>query len=278
MKSQFHFAVSSAFVCFVLFTLNRGAFADTATESGPENAALTMKLSVVPNATNGKEGYDAGVEIRNVAGREITLLTDWRRDDETGELKDFVEAAISIESYPAIEPWIGGVRQTHRTAPQSEQVLKAGEVLSVRWHTDGRRLKNKVLHPQEIQNPTFPVPGMYAVHATVALPTGGGPVFLRSNEVLVPVGGSRELPRHTYGRFLGGDAEHKTGTIDLGSRHKVKAGDQFLIGYMKTGQWRMTITQVDPESSVGHLEPEPTRRDGSSVTRPSQSALAPRPL
>jgi hypothetical protein len=69
----------------------------------------------------------------------MTLRAGWRNDD-AGDVKDYIEAATSIESVPAVSPWIGGVRKTRRTLPQPEYLLNAGEVLSVRWQTQGRHL------------------------------------------------------------------------------------------------------------------------------------------
>jgi hypothetical protein len=83
---------------------------------------------------------------------------------------------------------MGGVTVGQRKSPQPEQVLKPGETLSVRWRTEGRHLKNRVTNPNEVQNPEFPFPGLYSVHATVHVITSERTVPLRSNEQLVSVG------------------------------------------------------------------------------------------
>src|SRR5205809_419914 len=77
------------------------------------------------------------------------------------------KAAAGIESGRPVAPWIGGVQQGRRTSPQPEHVLEPGEVLTVDWQTEGPRLKNRVTDPIEVQNPRFPFPGLYSVHATV---------------------------------------------------------------------------------------------------------------
>src|SRR5438552_7365745 len=159
-----------------------------APEPGPEDGGLRLRLLVTPRADAGKEGYDVRLDLLNVSQRPITLQAGWQHETDTGDVKDYLEAATSIECVPAIAPWIGGVMQGQRTSLQPQQVLKPGEVLSVNWQTDARRLKNHVTDPNDVQNPTFPFPGPYAVHATVDVGTAERTVPLRSNEQLVPVG------------------------------------------------------------------------------------------
>ena len=228
-------------------------------EPGPENGGLRIRFTVTPAADAGKEGYDMRLDVLNVSKEPITLRAGWTREDEHRDLKGYIEASTGIETYPAIAPWIGGVMQGQRTAPQPEQALKAGEVLTVQWHTAGRRLKNGVTNPNEVQNPTFPTPGLYSVHAKVVIITPQRNVLLRSNEVLVPVGGSREMPKHTFGHLLNADEQAKTGVLGLGALHLIEIGDHFRVagGGFKGNHWRMTITHVQPEYSVGQLEPEP---------------------
>jgi hypothetical protein len=133
-------------------------------------------------------------------------------------------------------------------------VLKAGDVLSVRWQTEGRHLKNRVTNPNEVQNPEFPFPGLYSVHAIVDVIASERTVRLRSNEQLVPVGGSRAMPKYTFGQLWQVDGEKKTATLGLGSLHKIELGDQFEIGYSKGMHWKLTITSVLPRYSSGTLE------------------------
>jgi hypothetical protein len=251
-------------------------------EAGPENGGLRLALSVISRAQDNKtgrnetaankaaadqQGFGVRLDLANVSTGDIKLRAAWTSDTETGDLKDYLDAATSIETYPAIAPWRGGVGVGHRTTPQPEQILKAGEVLTVRWQTDARRLKNRVTDPIQVQNPEFPTPGLYSVHAklTLSFPTGG--VMLRSNEVLVPVGNSRELPKHTYGQLWNVDSDAKVGTLNLGSLHKIQPGDEF-VHLSKIGSWKLTITDVQPDYSVGNLEPLPFPGGAIKETHP----------
>jgi len=221
-------------------------------EPGPEDGGLRMRLVVVPRTDAGKEGYDVRVDLLNTSERAITLRAGWR-NEEMGDLKDYIDAAMSIECVPAVRRWMGGVQMGHRKSPQPEQVLKPGEILPVRWQTDGRHLKNRVTNPNEVQNPEFPFPGLYAVHATVNVITSEGAFALRSNEQLVPVGGSRAMPKSTLGQLLQVEADEKTALLNLGSLQKIEPGDQFEHN-SKGDYWKLTITRVEPNHSVGSLE------------------------
>jgi hypothetical protein len=216
-------------------------------EPGPEENGLCMRLMVQPMPEPDREGFELQLDLLNKSQKDITLRADWRDDGDEGDLKDYIEAATSIECVPAVAPWIGGVRQGQRKAPQPEYVLKRGEVLSLSWKTDRRRLKNRVTDPNKVQNPEFSFPGLYSVHATLNVSTSDGALHLRSNEQMVSVGGSRAMPKHTYGRLI-------SAMLGLGSLHKIEPGDQFEIGNFKAGHWRLTISRVEPESSTGELE------------------------
>ncbi len=259
---------------FVLAALRMSALAEAALpEPGPEAGGLRLRLVIAPRIEAGQEGYAVRVEAVNVAKRAITLRAGWWHETEQGDVKDYIEAATSIESYPAIAPWVGQVMAGHRQSPQPEQVLKAGEMLSVRWQTSGRRLKNRVTDPNAVQNPEFAAPGLYSVHAMVTILTGDGAVLLRSNEQLVSFGGSRENPKHTFGKLWRADENTKTAMLGLGSLHKIERGDQFLIRTGMLDFWKLTITEVSPESSTGRLEPEPWR----GRERPAAERLPPFP-
>jgi hypothetical protein len=222
-------------------------------EPGPEDYGLRFRLLVKPRAASTEEGYDVQVDLLNTSKQAVTLQARWREDD-AGDLRNYIDAAASIECVPAVAPWVGGVREGQRKEPQPEYILNAGEILSVRWTTEGRHLKNRVTNPNEVQNPEFPFPGLYSVHATINVFTGERTVRLRSNEQLVSVGGSRAMPKYTLGRLLEVNADKKTAMLGLGALHKVEPGDQFEIGYPKGERWRLTITNVEPEISSGDLE------------------------
>src|SRR4051794_32856818 len=106
-------------------------------EAGPEDGGMRLRLVVTPRADAGKEGYDVKIDLLNVSRQPITVKAHWRNESDVGDVKDYLEAATSIECVPAVAPWIGGVQQGQRK-DQPQQVLKPGEVLSANWHTDGR--------------------------------------------------------------------------------------------------------------------------------------------
>jgi hypothetical protein len=249
MKNQIHF-------CLLLFLIANSSptVAATLPEPGPEDGGLCLRFIVAPREDAQAPGYDVRLDLLNVSDRDITLHANWRNEVDQGDVAEYIETATSIECVPAIAPWIGGVQQGQRTSPQPKRVLKAGEELSARWKSQGRRLKNRVTNPNEVQNPEFPFPGLYSVHATLDVITSEGTVRLRSNEQLVSVGGSRKMPKHTRGQLIEVDKEKKTALVGLGSLHKVEVGDQFEIGHPKGMHWKLTVTQVEPRLCRGNLE------------------------
>jgi hypothetical protein len=250
--------MKSRLLILILFGLLPGIpGAATATESpepGPEDGGLRLRLVVKPRAGAAGDAYEVRLDVINSSERAVTLRAAWRDDRETGDVRSYLEAAASIETVPAIAPWIGGVQQGKRTLPQPEQVLKPGEVLTVDWQTERRHLKNRVTDPIEVQNPRFPFAGLYSVHTTIDVITDARTVRLRSNEQLVCVGGSRTMPKYTFGRLWSVDPEKRTAILGLGSLHKIAVGDQFEIGNAKSGHWKLTITRVEPGISFGGVE------------------------
>jgi hypothetical protein len=216
-----------------------------------------MRLVVTPAAAPAGEGYDVRVELVNVADRPIVLRAAWEHQEDAADLAAYLIAATNIESDPPVAPWIGQIMQGHRASPQPERTLAAGETLLLAWRTEGRVLKNGVSNPLFVQNPRFPVPGLYAVHATLIVPMADGPVRLRSNEQLVPVGGSTVAPRHTYGQLLEVDAAARTGTLGLGSLHGVKVGDRFGARSNYRDAWTLTVNRVEAEMAFGTIAPDP---------------------
>jgi hypothetical protein len=268
------------------------ATAIAVSEPGAENGGLRLRLAVKPLSNSDKEradkehvdkeGFDVRLELVNVSPEDITLQARWDRDEESSDVKDYLTAATSIETYPAIAPWIGGVQAGYRTRPQPELVLKAGETLPIGWKTTTWKLKNRVTDPNMVQNPEFPLPGLYSVHAKLIVELPSKKVLLRSNEALVSVGNSQELPKFTYGQLWGVDSAGKVGTLNLGSVNKIEIGDEFTH-ISKAGSWKLTVTDVQPEYSVGKLEPlvfpggvvrnqptAPARGDGATLTLKSK--------
>jgi len=262
-------SIAAVFCSLLLLTpaIIRSAADPPPLEPGPESDGLRLRLAVIPNPLEtGQEGYDVRLELLNISDHDITLRANWRGQEDDGKLEDYLEASTSIETYPPIAPWIGQVQEGRRISPQPERVLKPGEVLSLRWQTRGPHLKNRVTDPNAVQNPRFPTPGLYSVHATIVLNTPKGPIRLRSNEQLVPAGHSREMPKHTFGQLGEDDAVAKTATLNLGSLHKIMPGDQFRIRTGMLDFWKLTITQANPEFSSGRLEPEPMPLESSKLT------------
>ena len=227
-----------------------------APEPGPENDGLRLRLVVAPRADS-KEGYDVRVDLLNVTKHAITVRANWPYEGDGGILKDYLEAFSHFETYPPIAPSFAQTGEgERRKSAQPEQVLGAGEVLCLKWQTDRRRLKDTPLRARyRGPEPEFPLPGLYSVHATVAVSTGGGLVLLRSNEQLVSVGGSREMPRHTYGSVLYSYPDTQTVMLNLGALQKTEVGDQFEIHTGIIGEtWKLTITKVGLGHSEGTLE------------------------
>lgn len=256
------------------------AIAGPEPEPGPEDAGLRLRLAIAPHPDAATEGYDVRLDLLNVSADDTVLTAEWLHESDHGDLKDYIEASTSIESYPEVAPWVGGVELEPRVSPQPEYVLKADEVLSIRWQTQGRKLKNSVSDPNRVQNPTFPFPGQYAIHATLKINANGRTAFLRSNEQLIAVGGSGQLSKHTYGTcdllgFIIGGAEvadpllgrREGAFLQLGALHKIEPGDEFRITASKVDFWKLIITRVFPEHSIGRLEPLP--RVGSNPTNPN---------
>ena len=221
-------------------------------EPGPENGGLRMRLMVVPRTGTTNEGNEVRVDLLNTTEHAIHLRAAWEYD-ETGDLKDYIDAATSIECVPAVQGWMGQIMAAHRQAPQPEQVLKPGEVLSVRWQTEGRYLKNRVADLLTVQNPTFPFAGLYSVHATLTITADEHSVRLRSNEQMVSVGNSYVMPKSTLGQLLQVEADGKTALVSLGSLQKIEPGDQFEYQTM-LDQGKLTVTTVQPDYSIGNLE------------------------
>src|SRR2546425_13194650 len=110
-------------------------------DPGPEDAGLRLRLVVLPHPKADREGYDVRVDVLNTTKADIMLRAGWWYDTDKGDAKDYIEASTSIETYPAIAPWVGQVGAKHRTLPQPDYGLKAGEKLVVGWHHDVPCLK-----------------------------------------------------------------------------------------------------------------------------------------
>ena len=242
------------FLCLLVsFAFLADANAAEDPQPGPEDGGMRLRLVVAPREAEGGEGYDVRINVLNTSEHAIVLQSAWRHEDP-GDVRAYLEAATSIESEPAFAPWMGGVQEGMRKSPQPQQTLEPGETLSIEWQTEGRKLKNRVTNPLVVQNPTLFFAGLYAVHATLDVPTSTGVVRLRSNEQLVSVGGSQAAPKHTYGQLGSVNREKREARLGLGSLHKIAVGDKFEIGSPKGMHWRLTLTEVEATHSVGTLE------------------------
>lgn len=252
----------------------RGLCASALPEPGPEACGLRLRLMISPQPEGGKEGYNVEADLVNVSPDAIPLqAVHWRSESHEGGFPQYVESALSIESYPAIEPWLGQVMFPPKgAATEPEYTLKPGETLSIKWHATGRHMKNKVSNPLEVQNPEFIQSGLHSVHASVVVMAAGREVHVRSNEQLVPIGGSREAPKHTYGPLWWTNEQTKTAILGLGALNQVVPGDRFLIQSGAIGRtWTLTITKVETSQSTGTLEPS---RVNPTPTFPSRGTYA----
>jgi hypothetical protein len=246
---------------FVLLALGlsslRSLAADALPEPGPESAGLRMRLLVTLSGPGAPEGYGVQVDLINTTPDAITFRAHRPSSRIEGGVEARLEAAVSIESYPAIQPWLGQVMADREgSTPEPEYTLPAGETLSLKWQTVGRHLKNRVTNPLEVQNPEFTEDGLHSMHATLVVRAGGHPVLLRSNEQLVRVGGSAQLPKHTYAPIWWTDEKTRTAELSLGSQHKVAPGDRFIVHTGTIGMtWTLTITKVEDDRSLGSLAP-----------------------
>jgi hypothetical protein len=254
-----------ALLSFILPTSLTYAIERVNIDPGPENGGMRLRLSVTPK--DGKDGYLASLEVLNVSDKDITVRAGWSQDTNKGGVKDYIEAAASIETWPPIAPWIGQILAGHRTEPQPEEVIKPGGTLGVSWQTDSRRLKNGVTDANAVQNPELALAGLYSVHATLVVKTATGDVLLRSNEQLVRSGGGGGTPKHSYGQLFGAEAAAKTATVGLGALHQVVVGDQWDVGHPYSGMWRVTITKVFPTYSTGTVEVTVAPREKSDYPK-----------
>jgi hypothetical protein len=222
-------------------------------EPGPENSGLRLRLVVTPDAKSGKEGYDVRLDLLNSSKQDITLRANWWYEADKGDVKDYLEGSVGIDAFPPCAIPGAQVPIGNRTSPQPRLVLKAGKVLPMSWHADGRRLKSREYAPSFAHNPELPFPGLYSVVATLKINRGDHDILLRSNEQLVPVGGSRAAPKFTRGPLWETSPTNQTARLGLGSLQQVEVDDEFRIEIGRMQVWKLTITNVAPESSYGRL-------------------------
>lgn len=247
----------------------------TLPEPGPETDGLRLRFKVSPERSAEGDGYRVRVDIINTSRDDAELqLKPGRSDQATNGFKEHLEAAVSIGTWPAIEPWLGQFMVAREGTPAPSSVVKPGESLVLEWRTTGSRLKNRVTNPLEVQNPEFHLPGLYSVHATLAISRNGRMILLRSNEQLVTFGNSREAPKHTYGQLWSVDENMRTATLGLGALQKTQPGDLFRIQSGVIGKtWTLTITNVQPDHSIGTVEPAKENPPSGFPSRGMHAAL-----
>ncbi len=254
--------MNARFITFMVFILGIGGRLISAEpvlpEPGAENGGMRMRLMVRNWSEGKKTGHEVRIDVLNVSPQARKLQADWLYESDTGNLEEYLEAATSIESFPPIAPWVGQIMGGRRTTLQPEYTLEPGELLTLKWHTEGNFLKNRVSNKLEVQNPEFAFPGMYSVHASLLIHADGKKVLLRSNEQPVKFGQSWQvqLPKFTFGKLIGVDEVKQTARLDLGEQHKVAKGDRFLVRTGMVDFWQLTITEVEGKTSTGRLEPK----------------------
>jgi hypothetical protein len=65
-------------------------------EPGPEENGLCMRLVVRPRPEPEKEGFEVQLDVLSKSQKDITLRADCRDDDE-GDLRDYIEAPNSSD-------------------------------------------------------------------------------------------------------------------------------------------------------------------------------------
>lgn len=253
----------SKITCFAAMLLLGAALClgeDIETEAspqpGPANGGLRLRLVVDTEREAQEDVFHVRVDLTNVTDKPIIVSADWPYDQDKGDFEDYFESAVSILTHPEIMFWGIQVRADHRKHPQPQRTLAANESFTVKWTSKARRLKNKLIRPLANMNPYLPSDGLYGVHAQLLLHVAGQPtpVLLRSNEQLVPVGGSNQPPKHSIARLLDVSEDHKKARISLGSLHGIEIGDQFMIRKAYGYFWRLTVTEAQLRSANATLE------------------------
>lgn len=257
-------------------------------EAGPENSGLRLRFQVTPRQTKAGDEFDVRLDLINVKDETVTVFADWPHKPE-GDFSDYVEMAASIRTHPEIMLWGIQVMADLREKPESKHTLAAGETLTVKWTSKGRRLKNRLIRPNEIHNPYFPTNGLYATHVELKLQVPGAApgtlpprvqghgrhsILLRSNEQLVSVGGSKTAPKSAVAKVTGVQEGYRSASISLGSLHGIEVGDEFI---MRTGMsvfWRLAVVSVEERHSVVTLHPQSY---GGELTRELRKHEYPRP-
>jgi hypothetical protein len=223
--------------------------------AGPENGGLRLRLAVEPLRSMKDEGFDVRLALVNVSRREVEIHAAWE-PGENGSARDYLIAATRFECFPPLPPVTGATSAALReeeVKPQPKLALAPGDELVLQWQTKGRRLKNATPSTGIGDAVDFPLPGLYAVHAILDIETSAGILRLRSNEQLVPAGGSDAAPRHTYVPVKRAVPAESRAVIGAGALHGIQVGDRFE-SMTKQVSWRLTVVDVSPRYADAKLE------------------------
>ena len=231
-------------------------------QPGPENGGLRLRFMVDTRRADSVDEFQVRLDLINVTKTPIKLSADWPNHLK-GDFREYMEGAASMLTHPDITLWGIQVMATRQSAPRAEYTLASGEVFTVEWATRGRRLKNRVIHPNSNRNPYFPSTGLYGVHAELLLNVetktvdgkwevpsnieeqpGRQPVLLRSNEQLVSVGGSNHAPKTAIAVVQDVSEDFTTGHIAIGTVEGIQPGDQFLARTGMSALWKLTVTET----------------------------------
>lgn len=228
--------------------------------AGPIQAGLRLGYTVEARPLTMGEAFDVRVELINTTDRPLTLVSDWPHDQQ-GDFRDYVASATSIWTHPDIMVWGIQVMEDRREIAQSELTLGPHGTLSVTWTATNGRLKNHTIRPNTIRNPYFPSDGLYSTHAELlvrvvtAKSSDARPdearhepahrsVLLRSNEQLVAIGESERAPKAAIATVQTVDLSAETAQIDLGTRHGLEVGDEFLLRTGMMAFWKLRVVEV----------------------------------
>jgi hypothetical protein len=257
--------VQAAVLTAAMFLSARQCFArdaDDMPQPGPKVAGLRLRLVVETQHSQSGDEFAVRLDLINVTDAPIKVSADWPSHLK-GDFREYMEGTASMRTCPDITLWGIQVMDIRQPAPQAEHTLAVGATLTVEWVTKGRRLKNRVIHPNSNRNPFFPSEGLYGVHAELLLNveteavdtkrdvssdrdrhSGRRPVLLRSNEQLVPVGGSTRAPKTAIGVVQDVTDDLKPAQISVGTVDGIKPGDQFLARTGMSTFWEMTVTET----------------------------------
>lgn len=242
---------------------------------GPESEGLRLRLTVESQHVADGDEFRVRLDLINVTDAPVTVSGVWPFGLD-GSFSEYMEGATSIRAFPEITLWGIQVSAERQPSPVARHTLAAGETLTVHWETRGHRLKHRVIRPLSNRNPYFPSDGLYGIHAELRLDiekaAGSAeeksssreagqsvrhPVRLRSNEQLVPVGGSNHAPKTSITTVRHINEDLTEGEVSAGFVDGIKPGDRFLVRTGMAVFWKLTVTEVHADYSRVKVERDP---------------------